>query len=146
MLQIAYFSTAAVAQTEDVIHDILTVARAANARDNITGLLVAGGNRYLQIIEGPRPEVKRLWASIRRDQRHCAVTELVNRPSSTRLFGNWSMAFREEPKLGEFHTFPQTLRFLVRQIDDPELRGQVERYGRSFIQTPAGSASTPWDG
>ena len=117
------FSTAAVPQTEDVIHDILSVAQAANARDGITGLLVAGGNRYLQIIEGPAAPMKRLWASIRRDQRHCAVTELVNRRSAIRLFGSWSMAFHQEPRLGEFHTFPQTLRFLVQQIDDPKLRG-----------------------
>ncbi|CAN5126898.1 hypothetical protein BH24PSE1_BH24PSE1_11760 [soil metagenome] len=145
MLQIAYFSTATVAQTKSLVEDILTVARAHNARTSITGLLVAGGNRYMQIIEGPRVQVETLWAAILRDERHCAVTELVNRRATARLFGSWSMAFQSEQRLSDFHTFPQTLRFLVKQIEDPKLRGQLERYGRSFIQPAGGSAPTPWE-
>lgn len=54
MIQIAYFSTAAVPQTPELIHNILAVSRANNARDDISGLLVAGGGRYMQVIEGSR--------------------------------------------------------------------------------------------
>jgi hypothetical protein len=51
--QIGYFSTAAGPQVPTVVHDILTVARRVNRSMGVTGLLVAGSNRYLQVIEGP---------------------------------------------------------------------------------------------
>jgi hypothetical protein len=137
MIQIAYFSTASAPQTPQLITLILNSSRANNARDEISGLLVAGGNRYLQVIEGPGPAMRKLWAAIRADSRHCAVTELVNRRTLHRCFEGWSMAFRREPRLGEFDTFPQTLQFLMQNVDDTYLRGQIELFARSFIMKPA---------
>ncbi len=145
MLLIAYFSTATVPQTVETVGVILETARANNARDDFTGLLVAGGNRYLQIIEGPRAPMKALWAAIRADDRHCGITQLVNRRTTKRRFEAWSMAFRSEPRLGEFATFPQTLKFLVRQVEDLHLRRQIELFGRSFILPASGAAPTPWE-
>ncbi|MEO7276832.1 MAG: BLUF domain-containing protein [Sphingomicrobium sp.] len=145
MLQIAYFSSATEPQTSRLIHDILTVARAANQRDDISGLLVAGGGRYMQVIEGPGVEMKELWRKIRADTRHYAVTELVNRRVLKRCFDGWDMAFRREPRLGDIDTFPDTLRFLVREVEDKRLRGQIEIFARSFILHPAGERTTPWD-
>lgn len=145
MLQIAYFSTATEPQSLALIDSLLKTARTNNARDEITGLLVAGGNRYLQIIEGPRAPMKALWTAIRSDHRHCGITQLVNRPTTARRFEAWSLAFRREPLLGEFATFPQTLKFLVRQVEDSKLRQQIELFGRSFILPQAGLEPTPWE-
>jgi hypothetical protein len=144
MLQIAYFSTATDRQDPELINGILSVARARNARDDISGLLVAGGNRYMQVIEGPRRPMLDLWNSIRADSRHCAVTELVNRRVLKRCFQGWSMAFRREPKLGDLDTFPQTLRYLVQNVDDSRLRGQIELFARTFIASEASVGPNPW--
>lgn len=146
MLLIAYFSTATDPQTAETIDGILVASRANNARDDITGLLVAGGNRFLQIIEGPRAPMKTLWAAIRADHRHCGVTQLVRRRTTKRRFDAWSMAFRSELLLSKSATFPQTLKFLVRQVEDPDLRRQIELVGRSFIRPAAGVEPTPWEG
>ena len=100
MRQIAYFSTAAEPQTAELVHGILIGARVFNRRHGISGLLVAGGNRYLQVIEGEDEVLQRLYSSIRRDRRHLAVTTLLNRPIMERSFADWSMAFRREPALG----------------------------------------------
>ena len=145
MLQIAYFSTATDCQTPELMDEILSVARSNNARDGITGFLVAGGNRYLQIIEGPRLTMAALWAAIRADRRHCAVTEILNKRADARCFEGWSMAYQSEPRLGEFATFPQTLRFLVKQIEEPALRARLQSYARSFIADTHGGATTAWD-
>lgn len=61
MLQIGYFSSATGSQDATVVHGILVAARRANRRDLITGLLVAGGGRYLQVIEGPNSAVRALY-------------------------------------------------------------------------------------
>ncbi len=144
MLQIAYFSTASTPQNAEVLHTILQVARSRNARDGITGLLVAGGNRYMQVIEGPRLEMEALWASIRADQRHCAVAQLLKRTVLERAFGDWSMAFSREERLGDYDSFPQTLKFLTRQVRDQALRRQIELFARSFIARPADHEATVW--
>ncbi len=144
MLQLAYFSTASAPQSADVLDDIQAVSSRNNARGGISGLLVAGGNRYMQVIEGPNREIGTLWTAIRADQRHCAVTELLRRPISERAFGKWSMAFNHENRLGEFDSFPKTLKFLSRQIEEQALRRQIEYFARSFIQPQANDDGTAW--
>jgi hypothetical protein len=144
MLQIAYFSTAATEQSADELRDILSVARGRNARDGISGLLVAGGNRYMQVIEGPALEVDDLWQSIRGDQRHCAITQLLKRSVAEPAFKDWSMAYSRADRLGEFHSFPQTLKYLTRQIEDDQLRRQIEYFARSFIAPAPGHEASAW--
>src|ERR1700712_4845021 len=107
MRQIAYFSTAAKPQTSKSIHEILFASRINNRRDEITGLLVAGGNRYMQVIEGPSAAVEALYATIRMDPRHLAVATVLNQMTYKRAFDGWSMACRKEPALGDFDTFPE---------------------------------------
>jgi len=145
MLQIAYFSTASVPQSADVLHDILSVARTRNARDGISGVLVAGGNRYMQVIEGPRAKMNALWAEIRADQRHCAVTLLLKHRVSEPSFDKWSMAFRGDERVGEFDSFPRTLKYLTRYVDDEPLRRRIEIFARSFIAPRADPTPAAWD-
>ena len=143
MRQITYFSTAAVPQTPECAHAILVSSRINNRLHSITGLLVAGGNRYMQVIEGERSVFDRLFAAIRRDERHLAITILLDRPIMTRTFADWSMAYRREPALGHFDSFPQTLRYLTQQVADTALRRQIEHFARTFIASP-GERETPW--
>jgi hypothetical protein len=145
MRQIAYFSTAAEPQTAELVHAILVTSRVFNRRHGISGLLVAGGNRYMQIIEGEDEVLQRLYSAIRRDGRHLAVTTLMNRSVTERCFAEWSMAYRREPALGHFDSFPQTLRYLTQQVSDNALRRQIELFARTFIAVPGDRASTPWD-
>ena len=145
MRQIAYFSTAAKPQTPERVQPILATSRLNNRRDCITGLLVAGGNRYLQVIEGPKRAVETLYATIRRDQRHLAVTTLLDRPLFERMFPNWSMAYSREPALGHFSSFAETLRYLTQQVGDPVLRRRIELFARTFIAVPSDRVATPWD-
>ena len=72
------------------------------------------------------------------------AVQVVERPAEERSFRNWSMAFRQEERLGEFDSFPQTLHFLTRQIEDIPLRRQIELFARSFIADPANEEATPW--
>lgn len=144
MFQIAYFSTAAEPQDAALIHAILATSRSNNLRDEISGLLVAGGNRYLQVIEGPRRAMQALYANIRADQRHLAVTTLVERTTMARCFEGWSMAFRREPALDEFDTFPAILRHLTDEIDDERLRGQIRLFAKTFIAPPLVAPPELW--
>ena len=145
MFQIAYFSTAAKPQVAALIQQILLTSRTNNLRHEISGLLVAGGNRYLQVIEGPRRAMETLYANIRADDRHLAVTTLVERTTTERCFEGWAMAYRREPELDEFDSFPAVLGYLTEQVTDLRLRGQIRLFASTFIAPVRDDAPQLWN-
>jgi hypothetical protein len=62
-----------------------------NRRDDLTGVLLCVGNRYLQILEGPASNVLSCMARIAVDSAHTDVTLLYLDRSIERLFPEWSM-------------------------------------------------------
>ena len=68
--EILYFSQLAPHQPTHVVGQIVARARARNAREGITGLLVFDGMRFCQHLEGPRSNVLQLMERIESDPRH----------------------------------------------------------------------------
>lgn len=94
MLQLVYISTARGPIEDAMLDQILAASRRNNARCEVTGLLVAGGRRFLQVLEGPDQVVLTTYARIQHDARHRALVLLSTRQTARRDFGNWNMAFR----------------------------------------------------
>ena len=78
-----------------VLDDILTISRARNSRDAITGTLICRADMYLQLIEGPDAAIQATYARIAADDRHDAVAPLLTRTIADRLFPQWAM--RDDP-------------------------------------------------
>ncbi|MEL6219187.1 MAG: BLUF domain-containing protein [Pseudomonadota bacterium] len=78
-----------------MLNGILQDARRCNERDNITGALIARGDLYLQLLEGPEEKVLTAYRRICSDDRHVEVTPLVRRRIKTRTFPGWAM--RDDP-------------------------------------------------
>ena len=132
MRQIVYFSTATDRQDALVLADIVAQSRRHNLRDHITGLLVAGGHRYLQIIEGSEQVIARLVARLRRDDRHVAMSVLIDRTIQGRNFDGWAMAFAKQPKLDEFATFDELVALMRAELSSAKLREQLDCFARTF--------------
>jgi hypothetical protein len=81
--------------TSSVLDDILTVSRARNSRDDITGTLICRGDMYLQLIEGPDAAIQATYNRICGDDRHLEITQLVSRSVTDRMFPKWAM--RDDP-------------------------------------------------
>lgn len=143
MRQIVYFSTASDRQDQDIVSDIVGVSQRHNREQSITGLLVAGGHRYLQVIEGPDEPLRALMARIRADWRHVGVTVLLNRKIPARSFDGWSMAFRPQQSLAEFATFADLVKMMQNEVVDPRLRGQIRSFARDFAIQPI-AVNLPW--
>ena len=94
MLQLVYISTARQPHSEQGLQSILEAARRNNTKVGVTGLLVAGGRRFLQALEGPDQAVLETYARIQADQRHFALVLLSCRTVEERAFGDWSMAYQ----------------------------------------------------
>ncbi len=79
-------------QTTTVTTSILATAQAHNRRHGIGGVLCQGQGLYLQVLEGERSAVHRLYARIVADSRHKDVVMLHLEEVSERRFADWSMA------------------------------------------------------
>ena len=62
-----------------------------NPRLGITGMLCFTKDVFVQVIEGGRDNVCKLFNAIVRDDRHADVQLLVYEEISERRFGNWTM-------------------------------------------------------
>lgn len=91
-VRLLYVSRAVGPQTTTVTSSILLTARAHNAQHGIGGVLLQGRGLYLQVLEGERMAVNRLYARIVADQRHQDVVLLQLEEITQRRFAGWSMA------------------------------------------------------
>jgi hypothetical protein len=92
LIRLIYASKAVDAQTAALTESILQTSRTLNARHGITGVLCQGQGVYLQVLEGERGKVTKLYARISADPRHVDL-ELIHCESITeRRYGDWSMA------------------------------------------------------
>jgi hypothetical protein len=95
MLQLVYISTSRLAQTAALLEDILAASRRNNGRSGVTGLLVAGGRRFLQALEGPSAAVLATYERIKADPRHHAIVLLSSHTVAARSFGDWAMGYEQ---------------------------------------------------
>lgn len=92
LVRLLYASRAQGTVTDDVIAGILTQSRRNNAELGITGVLcVCRREVFMQILEGGREEVNRLYATVLRDERHGDVTLLDYAEIAERRFSGWRM-------------------------------------------------------
>jgi hypothetical protein len=130
--QLLYRSRATTPPTEADLQHLLDHARKWNAEAGITGLLLYSDGRYVQVLEGPKDEVRAVYARIRRDPRHTQVVTLSEGLGPSRRFPKWRMALGNvaqpavarllEAVLAEepFHSVP---------INDPLLHQLLEAFG-----------------
>ncbi|MEN9482690.1 MAG: hypothetical protein RJB37_570 [Pseudomonadota bacterium] len=79
------------AVTPEMIDSILAQSRAHNPALGITGILCHGGNVFMQVLEGGRDTVNRLYNDIVRDARHHDVVVLHYEEITERRFSGWTM-------------------------------------------------------
>ena len=66
-------------------------AQERNRKVNISGMLVFGGEYFIQCIEGGQEEVNHLYSKINKDPRHQELQIVSFQKISERQFENWSM-------------------------------------------------------
>lgn len=126
MQQIVYISTSRAEMPGlGEIEDILATSRRNNQRDELSGLLIVGGRRFLQVLEGPRHMLDAAYARIKQDSRHFALVELGRRDIAERAFPDWAMGY----ETGGTELLP-LVTALTERVDDVSLKAQL----RSFAE------------
>ena len=97
MLQVIYTSSAETPPSKDDLAALCEQAARNNKRHEITGMLCAIGNHYIQVLEGPRVPVEDTFIRIITDPRHHSLIVLSRRMLNARQFGSWSMSVCDGP-------------------------------------------------
>lgn len=95
MYELIYRSQAKQELTTNDISDILEIARKFNSKNQITGCLLYYNNEFIQILEGEKEILHKLFTNIQKDTRHNNVILLAEAEKQDRIFPNWSMAYHE---------------------------------------------------
>ncbi len=100
LVRLIYASRSARPVTSELIEDILSQSRRHNLETGLTGVLcVCHGNVFIQVLEGSREEVNRLYGKLLRDERHTDVTLLEYAEIDARRFASWRMGRVDLDKL-----------------------------------------------
>ena len=95
--ELIYTSVTTLHQGEDKVQAILSTSVRKNEIQSITGLLMFDGQRYIQILEGERDQVERLYEEITKDPRHGQLEMLHTGSITQRAFQTWRMAYEAMP-------------------------------------------------
>lgn len=102
-VRLIYWSEVRETLDEVDLDSILFESVKNNDADGITGLLAFDDTFFLQLLDGPRDFVNRLYARLINDQRHNNLRLLEYRENIDKVFTQWSMAAAKLPE------FPQKL-------------------------------------
>jgi len=135
VLQLIYISTARQPLAQGALEALLATARRNNRFVGVTGLLLAGGKRFLQALEGPEQSVLHIFDKISADDRHSGIVQLSRREVAQREFGSWEMAFEPAGVGVSGKGLRAEVEGLVGNIQDRNLRAQftgfAEIHGRA---------------
>ena len=88
-----YLSTARRALSEVDLQDIVAASQCRNAAARVSGMLLFGNDRFLQLLEGPGPAVERTYRRVLSDARHHDAMLVYDGIGEPLRFTEWPMAF-----------------------------------------------------
>jgi hypothetical protein len=92
--QLIYTSQPTLEITEEILLDILSVSQNKNHKLRISGLLIFGNGKFIQLLEGNKEEVQDLfYSTIQHDPRHTDVKVVLEAESPNRCMPTWTMGF-----------------------------------------------------
>ena len=93
LFHLGYVSTETRQFSPEALIALLNEARNANAKRNVTGLLLYREGSFYQVLEGTESEVMSTFNGIKGDPRHDSVRVLFKGDASIREFADWQMGF-----------------------------------------------------
>jgi hypothetical protein len=91
LVRLMYCSRAAAGVDSEELTLLLRQCRSHNGQAGITGMLCHSEGLFIQVLEGGRAAVNRLYQRILADARHTDVVLLVYEEISQRRFSGWTM-------------------------------------------------------
>lgn len=126
LFHLGYVSTETRALSSDELLGLLEVARDANEKSDLTGLLLHREHSFFQVLEGEEQVVRDLFARISADDRHQRVELLFEGPIEAREFEDWRMGFVQLDEV-DVARLPGFSRFLEEGLGPRELFHEMSK-------------------
>lgn len=91
LIHIIYASKETEKLDDAVLFDLLARSKRDNQRRDVTGMLLYDQGCFLQILEGEKETVEKLFDKIQKDKRHTNVVIIIKEAIAERRFSDWSM-------------------------------------------------------
>lgn len=91
LFQLVYVSTALTQKRSDLA-ELVREAAARNRRLELSGLLLSGNGQFVQLIEGRREQIVRVYRKIRNDPRHTEIHIVHWGQATAPLVAEYAMA------------------------------------------------------
>lgn len=133
MYRIIYLSSAIKILSDDEINDLLTISRENNLKHDITGLLLYSEGNFIQILEGSKENVLKIFEKIKHDSRHRNIITVIKEPIANRTFSDWSMGYSLlDPSFLNKHPEINPFRFKSSAYIDRIVKTFIETFLNSF--------------
>jgi hypothetical protein len=83
--------TGADSDLDETLRSVITKSIQNNRVVDVTGFLIAGAGRFLQLLEGPAGSVRETYVRIGRDSRHADLALISSGAVDRRMFRDWNM-------------------------------------------------------
>lgn len=122
----------------DELQELVSFASHRNQSLNVSGFLTLNRNYYVQYLEGSNSSLQILMESIRRDERHELMGEVIY-PIEKRLCSEWTMRYLSDVNLGNIQ-FPDLMVNLLKlektqAFNTLEIHHLVERLINNWAKT-----------
>lgn len=133
MQQLLYVSVARNALESQAILGLVAHARLRNRRSGVTGTLIGSRRHFVQLLEGTRTDLEKIYGAVRADARHRAVLQLGRREAKERLLPGEDMGFDWcDSEAGEA-SLSAVIPRLLEAIEDERVRGSIARFARADL-------------
>ena len=126
-----YLSTARPGLSTDDLQHIVDVSRRQNAAARVSGVLLFGNGRFLQLLEGPGPAVERTYRRVLGDQRHRDAVLVYDGKGEPLRFTQWAMGFLRAELVGHL---PSVVRLMDLATDEDSSPLRAEAALRMFLE------------
>jgi hypothetical protein len=73
------------------VEAIAEISAKNNSKVGVSGMLVYTPSHFLQVLEGEKDAVEKVYSRVKKDPRHHMVQTLATETAAERAFGNWGM-------------------------------------------------------
>lgn len=125
--QLVYTSTLD-GDDESVLASIHSHAVRNNTTVTITGMLIYYRGRFLQVLEGDKKTVHKVYEKIKEDPRHQNVELLLEKDVEERSFVHWNMGFKhlQEEELMQLPVYKNYLESeFITMMQNPEMALEI---------------------
>ncbi|MCZ8021133.1 MAG: BLUF domain-containing protein [Cytophagales bacterium] len=91
---LVYISVAANALPEDELKAIMHKSVTNNQRDQLSGMLLYCGGKFMQVLEGQKENVMQTFERIMMDHRHKRIAVILEGQVEQRNFAGWNLGFK----------------------------------------------------